>query len=328
MAAANKALAAWRKAKTQPTLIAALTAADGTEADVAELIAQAHAVAPGSQIGPTVALHEVRLLRLSKQLDAARARLAELPLETWPQATQNYFQLERFFLATTNEEAVAASMVKKVGGWTSDFGGPSESSTQLDQFETTRLLDVRLDTAELARLAALPSLPMTTRQSFAWTALARTAINAPKADLAPLIALVASVDAASVAPLSAAKAAPSIDERRLQVLKFLMTHPGVSVHLVPPDDRALNGKFVSTQFEMNGCMGLRNGWDGAGAVYARAAMELAKTNPKHALAPELLHLAVLFSKYTPGAPEAKQAFEVLHKQYGKTKFAADTPYFW
>ncbi len=72
---------------------------------------------------------------------------------------------------------------------------------------------------------------------------------------------------------------------------------------------------------------------GSGASWIlRTAMARAKSHPDDERVPELLSLAIKGTRYACGDADteklAKQAFGVLHRQYAKTTWAHDTPYWY
>lgn len=253
----RRALAQWKKTPTKAWLLAALTGARGNEPELTELLAAAQEIKPGEVLGPTVALHRVRLLRLSGQLDAARALIAELPIDRWPRATQNFFQLERFFLASSAVEAAQLlwpTTVRTVD----DESVTMLSTVHLEARLPPTVLSASLDSSGLLALSREEAAPMPLRHSAAWAALTRRVLGA--GDIAEaargLAALEPQLDLKAV--LSAKDAASVKGEG----LRFLLAHAGASPEILELHDPALKDIGAMTFFR-SGCGGPRNGWDGA-----------------------------------------------------------------
>ena len=347
--AAARALAKWKAKHELPWLVAALTGADGTEADLPALLAAAHAVPLDGFGSATIALHEVRLLRSSKREAEARARLAELPLASWPVSTQNLFRLEQVLLSTSADEALAAVWLPKAGR--TRFDGASLMTSLVEPESSLRAVSAALGGAEMVKASANPAVPLPVRQSLAWAGFARLVLLSPSVPLGDAVQGVLALDPAAK-ELESVRTATDATTARGLALRFLLSHPGVSVQVLAMNDRAL-GKVVPTVYERYGCANLRNGWDakplpafvpswasatgraeatalrdGSGHVFARVAMAFATENPAHALAPELLHLSVQHSKFTAGEKDTKAAFQQLHKQFPKSPWTEKTPLFW
>ena len=72
---------------------------------------------------------------------------------------------------------------------------------------------------------------------------------------------------------------------------------------------------------------------GSGATWIlRTVLARAKSHPDDPRVPEALSLAILGTHRACGDGDteklAKEAFGVLHKRYGKTSWAAETPYWY
>lgn len=345
--AARTAIEKWSATKSRAWLVAALTAAEGDEAELPQLLEAAKAIPPGDIIAATVAIHEVRLLRRSGRLDLARARLTELPWPTWSQGAQAYFRLERGLLATSARAAVDDVWLPTVATWQENL--PEFSSRFGDASYLRRSFDGWVDSGELMTLSADASLPMPLRQALAWSAFARRALV--NGDVVAPAKAVLAVDASETA-LKEIIAAADAPTRRGLTLALLMKRPGVSA-LVLDEGEAKTKGIATRAYERYGCASIRNGWfpskpegaaptwaspnaaaeravisEGSGVAYAKVALAFSTEFPKHALAPELLHRAVLHGKYTSGGNEAKAAFQKLHKNYGGSKWAKETPVHW
>jgi hypothetical protein len=355
--AKQQALAHWTKTPTKPWLIAALTAAAGDEPEVPALLAAARAIDPAEVAGPTVALHEVRLLRLSGRRDDARARLAQLPTQKWSLSAQNFFELERFLLADTAVEAMQHLWPTPVS-LLNDAVVVYPGSTRIDETLAVRVASASLDAATMVQLSSTTTLPLHVRQSLAWSALVRHALlgGDVKSAAIAVLAVEKSVEVAAVRDAS-----DDVTARGL-ALRAVMVHAGASAQLVFVSDRAA-GAIGATGYERYGCDDtMRNGWfptneqkfqagsrplvvpqapwstssaaeqamiaAGSGSGYARAAVAFAQANPTHALSPELLHLAVRHSLYMSGGADTKTAFRLLHQRWPKTLWAEKTPVYW
>lgn len=347
--AAQQALEHWKKTPTKAWLLAALTGARGDEADLPALLEAAKAIAPGELMGPTVSLHRARLLRRSGQRDAARALMAELPLEKWPVGVQNFFQLERFQLADSAADASLAMWPRPTKPYEGEVQW-SGNTAQVTRSLPVVVMSQWLDATALVALARDAKVPTPVRQSAGWAALSRRVfLGGDLTDAAKALQ-----EADPKAPLKPVLDAKDAATLKGSALRFVLQHAGASVDLLSNVDRAAKD-IGATTYERYGCSTLRNGWfptppltpdfapswastlskeeqqlraDGASKVYPRAAVAFATENPQSPLAPEVLALAVAYSKYASGGDDTKAAFRLLQKNWPKSKWAEATPIFW
>lgn len=347
VAAAKRALEAWKKTPTKAWLLAAVTGADGSEAELPALLDAAKAVPAGDVLGPTFALHRARLLRRAGQRDAARAVLAELPLEKWPVGTRNFFLLERFLLSESAVEAaqhawpLPSPVVEAEVSW-------SGHSAQVERGLPVEVLSQALDATGLLALAQGAEAPEALRRTAAWAAFTRRAVLGGDVVEAAKV-LQALEPKAALKPVLGAKDAVTAQG---EALLFVLRHSGASVNVLASNDvgiKDLNGK----QYERYGCGHIRNGWDpvapfdggvpwatklgaaeqqvrveGSGRTYPKATVAFVTAHPESPVAAELLALAVSASKYAQGLEETKAAFTLLHAKWPKSKWAEQTPIYW
>jgi hypothetical protein len=343
--AKKQALAQWTKTPTKPWLLAALTAADGTEPELPALLAAARAIDPAEVVGPTVAVHEVRLLRLSGKRAEARARLAELPTSKWSTSAQNFFDSERVLLAETAVDALAFIWPKKAA---TNYNVVIDSH-HIDETLSWRVGSSGLDGATMLSLSSTTTLPVPLRQSLAWSAFVRAALFGGNVKAAAQAVLALDERATDLVAVRDTVDDPTA---RGLALRAAMEHPGASANLLFVNDRAV-GAIAAAEHYRYGCESTRNGWNptegsvptppwatssaaiedsaiapGSSIAYARAAIAFAKANPTHALSPELLHLAVHHSRYTSGGADTKAAFTLLHQQWSSSTWTRKTPIYW
>jgi hypothetical protein len=249
----NAALARWRKTRTLPWLVAALTDASVARDNVDELIAAAAAVAPGSPAYATVAFHRARLLIDRRDLPSARTALdtalGEGERNGVPLSALNRLRALRLLTARTLDEFLTDAATPSLA--TSDttdsvgrddvslFGGDRQSWLDVgaiaDRKTGQRLFDApaaalvnRLPLAELVKAAEATSLPAPLRRDVAnaaWTRAILLEDGDAGARVAPLVrqflpALKADVDAYV--------AARTPEERRIAGVWAILRHPGLS----------------------------------------------------------------------------------------------------
>ncbi len=352
------ALERWKKTKSRAWLVATLagTVTPGPELDA--LVDAARQVEPADAAWPTVRWHLVRVLRAAGRVDEARAAWAEVPPASLAhlRSTRNAFQLEGLHLATSADEAVALAWLVPARTWNMDLGAAGRSLVA-DPFEGMRLLNRALDGSAMGVQALRQDLPLPLRRGLAWAAFARHALLQPEAPLTEDVATVLAVEPQAAKGLALVSGATDLATAHGSALKYLLEHPGASALLPQLDDRVYEGKdtpFSSAPYARYGCANFRNGWfeeksepgplpawglgpataefqalqAGSGHVYARAALAFADAHPAHPLSPELLHLAVQHSLYSGGGDDVTKAFRALHRRYGQTKWARQTPIHW
>ncbi|MBN9687790.1 MULTISPECIES: hypothetical protein [unclassified Corallococcus] len=224
-------------------------------------------------------------------------------------------------------------------------------------------LESHVPTRRLREWAALPTLTPELRRQLSWAVFARAAVVGDDAMLKAQAATLAETEPKARAELLAIVGRPTAEERLFDARLLVMGLPVVSARVQPARDRLAN---VSPTLDLTEDRSwTRNGWcvpgtknledplktplpfaspeeraDAAAewralneagssvAFFSRVALDWAKAHPRDPRSPIALFRAVRSSKRGCGqnTPEAKKAFAYLHKQYGKTEWARNTPY--
>jgi hypothetical protein len=244
----------WRKTKTLPWLVAALTGAAVTMNDVDALLAAASSVPSGSPAYATVAFHRARLLIDRRDLPSARTvldtALGEGERSGVPLSALNRLRALRLLTARTLDEFLTDAATPSLA--TSDNADSigrddvslvanSDASSWLDISEIRdrktgqRLFDMpagalvnRLPLAELVKAAESAALPAPLRRDVANAAWTRAILLEDDEAGAHVAPLVGQLLPALKADVDAYVAGKTTDERKIAGVWAILRHPGLS----------------------------------------------------------------------------------------------------
>jgi hypothetical protein len=252
--AGDAALVRWRRTKTLPWLVAALTGAAVTTSDVDALLAAASSVPSGSPAYATVAFHRARLLIDRRDLPSARivldTALGEAERSGVPLSALNRLRALRLLTARTLDEFLTDAATPSLA--TSDNADSigrddvslfanTDASSWLDISEIRdrktgqRLFDMpagalvnRLPLAELVKAAESAALPAPLRRDVANAAWTRAILLEDSEAGARVAPLVSQLLPALKTDVDAYVAGKTTDERRIAGAWAILRHPGLS----------------------------------------------------------------------------------------------------
>jgi hypothetical protein len=308
----------WRARHTLPWLVAALQAAKLQDAAVPELLAAASEVKADSPAYITVNYHRVRLLPPAD----ARALAGQLLAGQMPTSARNQFRAERMRFAQTFEDFLRYAPRRPVAEAIHHEGATDTKQDLLDD-DSALILDRDIPLALLKQASTSPLLPDATRQQLKNVISVRTLLLAR---------------------------APGFDD----VFALLKT-PGKRPHV-----DSGSGRYTEDLTKIDP---YRDNWwcapkaiDSPGAPFlpasalAQAAAErqklqslptapdwlaaqtlaFAQAHPQDPRVPEALYLVVRATRFgcTGGQTGdfSHRAFDLLHRRYPTSKWAAKTPY--
>ncbi|MBZ4406808.1 hypothetical protein K8640_01150 [Myxococcus sp. XM-1-1-1] len=353
------ALARWKQTHLAPWLVAAMLKARGDSPEVGALLVAAARVPLSAPQGLTLALHTVRLLREQRLLDAARERLAAVPLEqVRARPTSNKFvHAERLLLATSWEAflGIALERVAEEAPWTR----PTLADGRMEQpaafsYAALSLLNTPITARRLVALSGDEQVPPAHRQQLRWTAFVRAAILGDDETLQALATMLAESEAAARSELRAMLGRTTVEERMFEARLLVMGlpvlsvtqvtdprriwHPGLTTFTSGKDNwwctlypvQATPFSFVSEEERVTAVSEWQRIVEAGSAVvyFSKVALAWAKEHPKDPRSPIALYRAVRASKRVcnQNTPEAMAAFRHLHRHYGKSTWAQQVPY--
>jgi hypothetical protein len=300
---AAHAIERWKATKKGHWLVAALTHVK--TADPALLEASA------SSTEPSVVYHRTRLLLAADRDDEARAELDRALARDLPMSARNQLLAQRRAVARTLADFLRDVPAKPVGTGEEVYD-PAKATPVLPP-DAAEVLNHRMPLASLEVAAKAESLPEAIRTPLQRAVTTRAVLlGKPAFDEAYLFAQNTELDP-YVAPLDGESgnwwcAGGSQGEAAVPV--FLESASAIA--------EAENAKLTRL---------------GSGASWIlRTVLARAKSHPEDERVPEALSLAILGTRRACGdedtAKLAEQAFGVLHRRYGKTQWAKDTPYWY
>jgi hypothetical protein len=381
----------WKKQKSLPWLVAALTKASGTDPLISQLLAGASEVRPTSSGYMTVSYHSVRLLREAGLTGEARKKLEEVVAHR-PNMTasmRNLLRTEQMLLATS-----LAELVPHLGGipasidenedvptcdkfdcdptfFAKQTGGKGSLLPQFDD-GSARTLNSVVPVALLVKIAESNELPKNLKRRMAPAVWARAALlddvataeKAAEGALHELPQLRPYIDGFTAAQDPA--------ERRFATVFALLHFPGLRPLVDGSNPRTtaiaeidsyrdnwwckdMGEMTDQVPYERDSEMSERAtlpqaslsfltsedrqqamierakliGRSDAGGLLAGVAISWAKSHMRDPRTPEALHLAVRATRYACAggtSRQSRQAFDLLHKNFPKSKWAKKTPY--
>jgi hypothetical protein len=321
------ALTRWESTKSLPWLVAAMThiASDHTAVPALLEASAAHAS------NTTIAYHRVRLLLAREQYDAARAEADRaLDAADLPYSTRNRFLEKRRALARNLDEFLRDAIVKPVAAG-EDLVDPESSDAKLPP-DAAAVISYWMPLETLVAAAQSKSLPSGIATAIHDAAHTRALLFGRK-------------DIAKQLDPEQAFA------NNFDIAYYFANNPQMQPYVEPlghnstswwcrggtPWDRtalstALLPRFLdvedSADAESERLYNLGHGVD----WIFRQILARAKSHPTDPRVPEALSIAIKEARHTCGdegsAKLAKQAFQLLHRRYAKTTWAAETPYWY
>lgn len=353
------ALARWRAAGSLPWLTLALIYADGKQPAAPELIAKADGISEDSPGFATVRYNSVRLLIERGEKDKARAQLDKLLAgrQSRPPSVLDAWRAERMRLATSFDDFLRWAPRAIVDS--DNQGNAAQPAFDELDADSTRILDFETPLSMLAQAAhsrRLPAGPAGEVAMSAWTRAFILRDSAVMADMAPIVARAHPAWASQLTPSG------NRDEWRFHAALLLARQSefqpvigsvyrnhffqnvwwcpvnesatyrggGVAWQLsdtVPASDAGIPpGRQKEAESEVEQ---LRRAGS-AHAVLGPIILAWAASHPDDPSVPEALHRVVMVVRYgcheDAGGPISKAAFELLHRKYPKSPWAAKTPY--
>ncbi len=359
--AGSHALARWQETTSRPWLVAALMLAESAP----PALVQAGMALPAGDPGYlTARYHLARLLRLGGKADEARTVSEGVLKGKLSPGTRNLFREERFAVATSVRDGGAWLLRTNVDFRKGDDKVREDAIND----DGLAWLNQGLPVAGLVELAGQPGLPQALRARIAGAAWIRAALLDAKEEgdrAGALLAQLAPVTADAVARYS--RAASSTERRHIVLAASLRFQLAGQLQMVaepvaaPADPGELTASGWCSFKPGAGETGTASGAPGLGwrlpampdtghAAAARAeiarlsslktatgtvgddVMAWAASHPDDPELPWLLHVVVMSTRGGCLDPDAKalsrKAWNLLHKRYARSEWAAKTPYYY
>jgi hypothetical protein len=242
-AAADRAVAQWKRTGALPWLAAALWKVPAPHAESPSLLDAAARVDRSSPAFATVAFLRVRLLAARGQRDEARALLATLPVKPGDGGepeTVNLLNAERFMLADNLNELLASApraiLPERVTSWRGkDISGDSLRQPILDDDGGT-VFSVKMPLARLVEAATSTTLPDRLRLRVASAAFARAWMLARPDEALAVSPVLKSLAPALRADLERFESAAGPGDRHIAGLRLLLRTPGLRASVLGVED--------------------------------------------------------------------------------------------
>lgn len=306
------ALDRWKATKKTHWLIAALAHVKPEDAAVPSLLESSAAITE-----PTIAHHRARLLLALHRDDDARAELDRVLARELPASARNQFLAQRRGLARTLAEFLRDVPARPVGSGP-DTVDPETATPQLPP-DAAVVLNYWTPLKTLQLAAKDETLPEEIRNEIAGAAEVR-ALLLEKPTFATALQLVRDPSSQPyVEPLDGTETrwwcagGSRYDGDLVEATRLpLFLHD--------------TAELADAEHEKLTAMGAGASW------ILRKAIARSKSHPNDERVPEALSLAIHGTRYACADKDteklAKQAFGVLHRKYGKTKWAEETPYWY
>ncbi|HEX2061509.1 MAG TPA: hypothetical protein VHK90_12280, partial [Thermoanaerobaculia bacterium] len=320
----------WQATKGTHWLVAALAHVPLDDRAVASLLEASKSIAHDSPAAPTIAYHRARLFLGAERYDEARAEVERAIALDLPLSARNRVLVQRRALARSLEEYLRDVPVKAVA-YGVDLADAERSDPTLPT-DAAVVLNYWMPLETLVEAALSDTLPENLRTAVrdaAWT----RALLLDRADLAK-------------------KLDPETETRTRFDVAYALTRTTSSDPYVeplglsfgewwckggPPYLRDDSGHTLLPRFldreDTADAEATRLYEMGAGATWIfRQLLARAKSHPDDPRVPESLSLAIKATRHACGDKDttalAKQAFQLLHRRYAKTKWAEETPYWY
>jgi hypothetical protein len=319
----------WRASHTLPWLVAALAASSPRDTAAAELLTAAAAVKPDSPGCLTVNYQRVRLL----PPDDARSLAGQILAGNLPTAARNQFRAERMRLASDFDEFLRYAPRRPVAELTDEVQPLDTTEDYLDH-DARDALNLDLPLSYLKQAAASSLLPDHVRQELQRVIFVRTLLLS---DAPPFDQVFTLLQKPGMEPYIDAgygrntKDVQEIDPYRDNwwcsasatnaFYRQLPPKPGVPG---APFLSAADRQLVAAQAEKLRSVATGPDW------LAAQTLAFADRHPQDPRVPKALYLAVRTTRY--GCTDAqtgdfsKRAFDLLHRRYPHSPWAAKTPY--
>ena len=242
-AAAERAVAQWKRSGTLPWLAAALWRVPAAHGESTSLLEAAARVDRSSPAFPTIAFLRVRLLAARGQRDQARALLATLParpgdgIET---ETLNLLNAERFMLADNLNELLTSAprmiLTERVTSWRgTDIAGDAPRQPVFDD-DAGVVFSRRMPVARLVEAATSAILPDRLRLRVASAAFARAWMLGKHDDALAVTPVLKSLSPSLRADLARYESAATPPDRHIAGLRLILRTPGLRASVIGIED--------------------------------------------------------------------------------------------
>jgi Tetratricopeptide repeat len=317
----------WRARHTMPWLVAALQLSKPGDTAVPDLLAAAREVTSDSPAYITVSYRRVRLL----PPEEARALADKLLAGTMPTSARNQFRAERMRLAQTFEDFLRYAPRRPVAEVTDEVS-PVDAQEDLLDKDSAIILDNDIPLALLRRASTSPLLPHATRQQLKNVISVRTLLLARAPNFDDVFALLKTpgmhpyVDSGyGRYTEELTKIDPYRDNwwcidgpRRDRPFQSKPGSPGAP--FLPAADRAQ----AAAERQKLQSLPTAPDW------LAAQTLAFAQAHPQDLRVPEALHLVVRATRYGCAGGQtgdfSHRAFDLLHRRYADSDWAAKTPY--
>jgi len=356
--APDTAISRWQRTPSTLWLTAAIIRADAKDPVAPDLIRAADGVSPDSPAFGTVTFHAIRLKIERGQRDEARKQLNTLLAENTRDldSFDNALRAERMSLATSFDDFLRWAPRRPIGYQEDYSGSPSSDPSPILGPDSAAILDRATPVTKLAEAAEsgrLPDWPRTQIANVAWT---RAFILSDDAVANRTAAILTKTRPDWAQDLTAFQNSAT-EERRFAGAFLIERHSETTTVLQPefrPTDKddslrqswwcaRTNAETQSeptpaeaaiSQTERNEAARQWNRVNAAGATQtflAPIVMNWAKAHPDDPRVPESLFRLVRITRYGCRTVDgngaiSKAAFDLLHRRYGSTTWAKQTPY--
>jgi hypothetical protein len=242
-AAADRAVAQWKRTGALPWLAAALWKVPAAHAESTSLLDAAARVDRSSPAFPTVAFLRVRLLAARGQRDQARALLATLPAgrgDGIEPETLNLLSAERFMLADNLSELLASApravLPDRVTSWRgADISGDALRQPILDD-DGGMVFSLKMPLARLVEAGTSTVLPDRLRLRLASAAFTRAWMLKKHDEALAVTPVLKSLAPSLRADLARFESAASPDDRHIAGLRLILRTPGLRASVIGIED--------------------------------------------------------------------------------------------
>jgi hypothetical protein len=231
-AAADRAIAQWKRGREAPWLVAALWNVRPDHQDAAALLTAAAAVDRASPAFATLAFLRVRLLARRGDTAAARALLTRLPTTPQPgfePETLNLLAAERLMVASTLDEALKSAprtIVAETMELEDDMR-PADKSVPVFDADAAVFFSDRLPLSKMVQASTSKTLPARLRQRVAGVALVRALLLGRDPEALDVAAVLHDLAPSLRPELDRFRTAASSDDRHRAGLFLLLRTPGL-----------------------------------------------------------------------------------------------------
>ena len=354
----SRALTRWTATKSMPWLIAALSKAGAADKEAQQLIDEALKVPASSHAYSTVVYEAARLLTEKKQYDQARSCVDKLLAQKdLDRSSHNLLQELRLRLARNVDEFARDSMAKSVGsGGDYDSANDDESKVKPSLMTLTEnMYDQNIPLTVLKAACQSKNYDAETRKTLTKMAFVRSILIENDAVARAVATDLMNSDKPNAQLYKSYLQASTPAEKKFAAAFVLLRDEGAtpafnrgngwwwnSTPTTPPDSEAgdpdppgwNSALFLSAADRAAAGSELRKLTKVSAAPAYLGAITVAwsKSHPQDPRVPEALHMTVRCTRFgeedTLCHKLSKEAFMILHHQYAKNKWTAETPYYY